>query len=110
MSGGNIFQKPTGDVNYYDQIIIGKYLFEATITLRSKRGDPSAIHCGRIVTLSLQAEDELVAYFDEGEWYNYPDDLFGEAHLALQLLITEWSKDKPKPFAGNKIPWRTDLF
>lgn len=110
MSGGKIFQKPNGLAHFYDQITIGGYLFEAALTIQEKRGDPSAIHCGRILALEMTYDDDLVAFFDDGRWYNYPDDLFGEGQLAVMLLINEWSKDKPVPFAGNKIPWHTELF
>lgn len=97
----SIFQKPNGVVHYYDQITIGGRTFDAAIITQTKRGDPSAIHCGRIVTIEMTCEDDMVAYFDDGQWYSYPDDDFGEAGLALQLLITEWSKDKPKPFINR---------
>jgi len=113
MNGGKIFQKPNSVVTYYDQITIGLYSFEATIAVRDKRGDPSAIHCGRIVCFELFHEDELVAYFDDGRWYITPDtnpfddDEFAESvRIARDILIRKWSNPEKVKAATVK----TDLF
>ena len=111
MSGTSIFHKPSEDVTYYDQISIGGYLFEAAITVREIRGNPSASHCGRIVSLEMTIDsDIMVSLYDDGQWYEYPDDTFGEGVLATQLIVNEWSKDDPAPFAGRHLPYRTDLY
>lgn len=97
MSGGKIFRKPNGVVDYYDQITVGGYSFDASIRVQDKRGDPSAIHCGRIVVFEMLCEDELAAYFDDGQWYITPDQppfggMFGEsAAMARDILIHKWS-------------------
>ena len=103
----SIFQKPDGVIHYYDQITIGSRTFDVAIIVKRKRGDPSAIHCGRIIALEMTCEDEMIAYFDDGQWYNYPEDDFGEACLAVKLVVSEWSKDWPKPFVnrGKKIAY-----
>jgi hypothetical protein len=101
-----IFQKPIGLVHYFDQITIGSYTFDISVSVQSKRGDPSAIHCGRIVSLTMTCEHETVALFDEGNWYEYPADDFGEGCLAVQMAVNEWDKDKPRPFINRgKIPY-----
>ena len=113
MSGGKIFHKPNGVVVYYDQIMIGLYSFDATICVREKRGDPSAIRCGRIVCFELLREDELVAYFDDGQWYITPDappfgeDEFAESvRMARDILIQKWSN----PDRIDVKTEKTDLF
>lgn len=113
MNGGKIFQKPNGVVTYYDQITIGLYSFDATITVREKRGDPSAIHCGRIVCFELLHEDEIVAYFDDAQWYITPDeppfsdDEFAESvRIARDILIQKWSNPEKVKVKTEK----TDLF
>ena len=114
MSGGKIFQKPNGVVHYYDQITVGGYSFDASIAVLDKRGDPSAIHCGRIVVFEMTCEDELAAYYDDGQWYIVPEkppffEPFGEAAaMARDLLIQKWSNPE-KIRNGNKIV-HTDLF
>lgn len=93
----SIFQKPTGYTHYFDQITIGDYSFDLAVTVSNKRGDPSAIHCGRIVVFEMTCEDELAAYYDDGQWYVVPerppfDDSFGiAAAMARELLVTKWS-------------------
>ena len=98
MDGGKIFQKVNGVVDYYDQIIIGGYSFDVSVRVQDKRGDPSAIHCGRIVVFEMLHEDELCAYFDDGQWYITPDqppysrDEFAEAAtMARDIMIRKWS-------------------
>ena len=113
MTGTSIFRKATGPVEYYDQITVGEYSFDAAITVQEKRGDPSAIHCGRIVCFELICDDELVVYFDEGQWYLtpegplYDDDKFVESvRMARDLLIRKWSN----PEKVKVAPVKTDLF
>ena len=113
MSGGKIFRKPNGVVDYFDQITIGLYSFDASIRVREKRGDPSAIHCGRIVCFELLHEGELVAYFDDGQWYITPDeapfsdDEFAESvRIARDILIQKWSN--PEKIDMKTV--KTDLF
>lgn len=115
MTGGKIFRKPNGAVDYYDQITVGEYSFDVSIRVQDKRGDPSAIHCGRIVVFTMEYEGELVAYFDDGQWYITPDqppychDRFAEAvTIARDLMVQKWSN--PESIReGNKIV-ETDLF
>ena len=113
MSGGKIFREPNGVVVYYDQITIGLYSFDATITVRDKRGDPSAIHCGRIDCFELLHDDELVAYFDDAQWYITPDappfgdDEFAESvRMARDILIQKWSN--PERIRNKTVA--TDIF
>ena len=113
MSGGKIFRKPNGVVDYYDQITIGLYTFDAGIRVRDRRGDPSAIRCGRIVCFELTCNDELVAYFDDGQWYITPDkppfsdDEFAESvRMARDLLIQKWSN--PEKIENKTV--KTELF
>ena len=109
MSGGKIFRKPNGVVTYYDQITIGLYSFDATIVVQEKRGDPFAVHCGRIVCFELLNEDELVAYFDDGQWYITPDvppfgdDEFADSvRMARDILIQKWSNPDRINTRGDK--------
>lgn len=113
MSGGKIFRKPNGVVDYFDQITIGLYSFDASIRVREKRGDPSAIHCGRIVCFEMSWEGEIIAYYELGQWYITPDallpsnDEFMEAaYLARDLLIQKWSN--PEKIDMKTV--KTDLF
>ena len=94
----SIFQKKTGSTDYFDQITIGGYQFDAVISVREKRGDPSAIHCGRIITFELEHEGELLTYFADGKWYLpeaetlFVDDPFLEVvMMARDILIAKWS-------------------
>ena len=98
---GIIFAKPKEFAEYYDQVEIGGYPFEAHITLTSKRGDPSAIHCGRIVIFELVFEDTMITYYDEGRWMVEMDELilndyldpefYDCAVMARDILIAKWS-------------------
>ena len=113
MSGTSIFQKQNGAVNYYDQIAIGEYFFEVNVRVRERRGDPSAIHCGRIVVFEMMCDGELVGYFDDGQWYITPDcppyeqGTFEEsAIMARDLMITKWSNPERIRMKIEK----TDLF
>lgn len=109
----SIFQKKTGYTDYFDQIVIGGYGFDAEITVRDKRGDPSAIHCGRIVAFQMRCSDDVIALYDDGTWFNTPteppygDDEFSmTARMAMDILIRKWSNpDRIK----NKIEV-TNLF
>lgn len=108
----SIFQKPIGIVEYYDQITIGEYSFDATITVKETRGDPSAVHCGRIIYFEMLYDDQIIACFDDGKWYiqDIPeiDGSFSEsANLARQILIQKWSN--PEKIKIQKTV-KTDLF
>ena len=112
----SIFRKKTGSVDYFDQIMIGGYCFDAEITVRpiEERGDPSAIHCGRIISFQMTCSDDVIALFNDGWWYNLPteapfsDDEFAQtAKLAMDMFIRKWSN--PERIRGNKIEI-TDLF
>lgn len=111
MSGGKIFQKPNGGVTYYDQITIGLYSFDAVIVVLKKRGNPSAIHCGRIIYFEMRCEDETVCLFEAGTWYILPGyeeflenyELLESARMARDILIKKWSNPE-------KIRIVTDLF
>ena len=111
----SIFQKKTGYTDYFDQIVIGGYGFDAEITVRDTRGDPSAIHCGRIVAFQMRCSDDVIALYDDGTWFNTPtespwseDDEFTQtAKMAMELLIQKWSN--PDRIKTNKIEV-TNLF
>ena len=93
----SIFQKEPGCTIYFDSIMIEDCPFDLAVTVRDRRGDPSAIHCGRIVVFEMRCEDELCAYFDDGQWYINPevnpfDERFGEkAEMAKEYFISKWS-------------------
>jgi hypothetical protein len=96
MTGASIFRKQNGFVDYYDRIVIGGYSFDAAIRVQDKRGDPQAIHCGRIISMSVECEGELVLYFDDGRWYLTPETMIGDpfaesVEMARDLLIHKWS-------------------
>lgn len=94
----SIFQKKTGNIDYFDQIVIGGYCFDAEITVRPERGDPSAIHCGRIIYFQMTCNDDVVVLFNDGWWYNLPgeppwsdDESSQTARMAMDILIKKWS-------------------
>lgn len=93
----SIFQKKNGCTIYFDSILIGDCPFDLAVTVQDKRGDPSAIHCGRIISFEMRCEDELCAYFDDGQWHINPeanpfDEQFGEkAEVAKNYFINKWS-------------------
>ena len=110
----SIFQKKTGYIDYFDQFIIGGYGFDAQITVRDTRGDPSAIHCGRIISFQMTCSDDVIALFNDGWWYNLPteapfsdDDFAQTAKLAMDMFIRKWSN--PERIRGDKIEI-TNLF
>lgn len=112
----DIFRKTNGVTTYYDQITIGVYSFDAIIGMQERRGDPSAINCGRIVHFEMVCEDEMVAYFDEGQWYITPDmetfcpeeDEFTESvRIARDVLIRKWRNPEKVKMTN---PVDTDLF
>lgn len=112
MPGGKIFQKPSGAVDYYDRITVAGYSFDASIRVKDKSGDPSAIHCGRIVSFEMTCGGEFVAYYDDGKWYILPEnpmeDAFNEAAvMARDILISKWSQ--PDRIRVTKCEM-TDLF
>ena len=108
----SIFQKKTGYTDYFDQIMVAGYSFDVAVRVRKERGDPSAIHCGRIVTFELSYEDEFVGYFDDGEWLiqinptMYDPEFYDCAILARDLMIQKWSN--PERIRQKTV--KTDLF
>lgn len=108
----SIFQKKTGFTDYFDQITVALYSFDVAIRVRHDRGDPSAIHCGRIVTFELSYEGEFVTYFDDGEWLipiemdRYDAEFYDCAVLARDLMIQKWSN----PERIREKTTKTDLF
>ena len=93
----SIFQKKNGCTIYFDSILIGDCPFDLAVTVQDKRGDPSAIHCGRIIVFEMLCEEETCAYFGDGRWYINPeanpfDERFGEkAEIAKDYFISKWS-------------------
>lgn len=110
----SIFQKETGYTDYFDRITIGGYDFDAEITVRDKRGDPSAIHCGRIVAFLMTCSDDVIALYDDGTWFNTPtaypwcssDEFVETAKVAMDILIRKWSN--PEKIRNRTV--KTDLF
>lgn len=111
----SIFQKKTGSIDYFDQIILGGYGFDVEVTVRPEEesGDPSAIHGGRIIYFQMTCSDDVVALFHDGWWYNIPgeppysDDEFSQtAKLAMEMMLKKWSKPEK---INNKIEV-TNLF
>lgn len=108
----SIFQKKTGYTDYFDQIMIAGYPFDIAVRVREKRGDPSAIHCGRIVTFELTYENEFIAYYDNGNWdididpSMYDPEFFDIATLARDLMLRKWSNPEKLKTKCEK----TDLF
>lgn len=106
----SIFRKKTGNIDYFDQIVIGGYGFDAEITVRppEESGDPSAIHGGRIIYFQMTCSDDVVALFNDGWWYNLPteapfshDEFAETAKMAMDILIRKWSY--PERIKGDKI-------
>lgn len=109
----SIFRKKTGYTDYFDQIMIAGYPFDVAVRIREDRGDPSAIHCGRIVTFELTYEGDFIAYFDNGEWLIqiqpdiYDPEFYDCAILARDLMVHKWGN--PEKIHTRKAVM-TDLF
>lgn len=109
----SIFQRKPGNTDYFDQITIGSYSFDCAVTVREKRGDPSAIHCGRIVYLEMICEDEIIAYFADGKWYLSPENSFDSdfneaACIGRDMLVEKYSNPdrlKMKGDISNGYSW-----
>ena len=96
-----IFQKKPTIRQFTDSMTINGCQFNAEIGISEKRGDPLAIHGGRILSFYLywvpdEENEELVGYFEDGKWVLQPDDSFGEAELALCALVEKWRTYTPK--------------
>ena len=98
---------------YCDQITIGTWDFDVNVAVLEKRGDPSAIHCGRIISFELLLNEVDVLYFDHGEWLTDTDSLidldpefFDAVIMARDLMISKWSNPEKIRFKTEK----TDLF
>ena len=105
-----IFQKRARIIGISDRMILNGFTFDAKMLVSERNGDWDAIHCGRILFLEILCDDEVVAYFDKGIWYQTPDEDFGPGVLAKEAFIEKWSRlDSVKEwiaiqeaFASNK--------
>jgi len=89
-----IFQKGAPITGISDQMTLGGYTFDAQLKVCEKNGNKDAINHGRILFLQITCEDEVIAYFDDGIWYQLPDINFDEGVLAKDLFIMRWSKSE----------------
>jgi hypothetical protein len=84
------------------------FQFMAEIYLSEKRGNPLAIHGGRIISLLMLCNGDLVARFENGEWKLKPDCSFDEAEIALTMFVEKWRKYTPRK-EDNAIIIKGDL-
>lgn len=87
-----IFQAEPKIIGISDRMTLNGWEFDAQMVISEKSGDAAAIHCGRILVFQLICDNEIIAYFDEGDWYQLPDIRFEEGCLARELLIQKWNK------------------
>ena len=94
----SIFQEKPSTQWYTDSMTLGGWTFLSEVLLTSERGNPLAIHGGRIIFLQISIvyedddESEVIAYFDEGAWYQTPDYAFEEGKLALEMIIDQYRR------------------
>ena len=89
-----VFQKEPKTIGTSDRMTLGGWTFDAQIIISEKSGNAAAIHRGRILFLQIECEGEIIAYYDEGAWYQLPDDDFEEGKLVRELLIAKWNRKR----------------
>lgn len=96
-----IFDETVRTTGISDRMTLGGWTFDVQIVASEKNGNAAAIHCGRILFLQVECEDEIIAFYDDGIWYQTPSPDFPEGELAVELLIDEYSRPH-KPNRCNK--------
>lgn len=89
-----IFQGEPKTIGISDQMTLNGWEFDAQMVISEKNGDAAAIHGGRILVFQLTCDGEIIAYFDNGDWYQLPDINFEEGCMARELLVEKWSKTR----------------
>ena len=87
-----IFQKEAQTIGITDRMTLNGWEFDAQMVISEKSGDAAAIHCGRILVFQLTCDNEIIAYFDNGDWYQLPDINFEEGCLAREMLVEKWNR------------------
>lgn len=102
------FQRKARTTGISRQMTLGGWTFDAQAVISEKNGNPAAIHCGRILCFQMNCEDEIIAYFEDGVWYQTPDPDFEEGLLAMESFICEMNAEGANRWADDENEKKND--